>query len=384
MNSRWMKRAAAKCLLAILACGVLTAVVADEPKGAGDTQIAKKFVAHEWGTFSTFSGSDGAYLKFCPNENDLPGFVNSRHNFVKGGLTDAYVSLETPVLYFYSDRDRTVSVHVEFRDGVMTDWYPEASRRPTENIRWDNLQITPGHLNLPEEGGRGRYFHARDADSAFLRTAHNANSNEKFLFYRGVGEGRMPFTVRALGGGEFVVKNTAKDAIPGLFLIRVQNGKVFFKQSGSLSPQAVVGLKESTMASSAEKLGEAVEHLLIQQGLYEKEARAMVKTWSTDWFGDNGTRVLYLIPQTQTADVLPLSIEPKPDQLVRVLVGRHDILTPEREKEIDVLVKRIEGPSNAESQAANHTLDELGRYRSSAQKAASARLKAQASAKTGR
>ena len=36
-----------------------------------------KLVVHEWGTFSTFSGSDGKNLKFNPYDNDLPDFVHA-------------------------------------------------------------------------------------------------------------------------------------------------------------------------------------------------------------------------------------------------------------------------------------------------------------------
>src|SRR5262245_11529750 len=97
-------------------------------KGPGD------FVVHEWGTFSTFSGSDGKPLRFTPNDTDLPAFVHSRRHEVKGGVADSFVSLETPVIYFYIDRDRTISVHVNFPKGVMTDWYPEPSRPPTQQL----------------------------------------------------------------------------------------------------------------------------------------------------------------------------------------------------------------------------------------------------------
>jgi hypothetical protein len=31
---------------------------------------------------------------------------------------------------------------------------------------------------------------------------------------------------------------------------------------------------------------------LVDQGLYEKEARAMVNTWQDQWFAEEGTRVL--------------------------------------------------------------------------------------------
>jgi hypothetical protein len=91
------------------------------------------------------------------------------------------------------------------------------------------------------------------------------------------------------------------------------------------------------------------------------------------------------VPDGVTADFLPMKIDPKPDDLVRVLVGRHDVLTPQREQEIDVLVKRLNGPSNAEAQKADTELnDRLGRYRYTAQKAAETRLKARDGVRGGR
>jgi hypothetical protein len=364
---------------------VATAVLGIAERVA-DARLQKEYVVHEWGTFSSFSGSDGAYLKFYPNDRDLPGFVHNIQGYIKGGLPDTFVSLETPVLYFYSDRDRTASVRVGFRRGRITDWYPETSRPPFENLQWDNIKIVAaGRARLPGEGGAGRYFQARDTDSALLQTSEPGKSeNEKFLFYRGVGNFDLPFSVRALGSSAFAIKNTADSAVPGLFLVRVQSQKVYFEPSGNLAPGAEVRLRESTSATTAEKLGDAVARLLIEQGLYEKEARAMVKTWSADWFGQDGVRVLYVLPKPLTTELLPLTIDPKPDQLVRVLIGRHDILTPEREREIDALVKQFTGPSNEESKTANKLLDQLGRYRWPAQTAAAARLQAQAGAQSRR
>jgi hypothetical protein len=345
----------------------------------------KPFVVHEWGTFSTFSGSNGAYLKFYPNDNDLPEFVYRRHRDVKGGLPDAFVSLETPVMYFYSDRDRNVSVHVDFPKGLMTDWYPQASRPPVNGLRWDNLSILADGRAMESKEGKGRYFAARATDAAIVQaTDKNKTENERFLFYRGVGDFSMPFVVRAEGKGAFAVKNTGKDEVPGFVLVRVDGRKVYFKAGGSLSPQSEARIQESTEASDADKLGDAVAKLLTEQGLYEKEARAMVKTWSSDWFGQDGIRVIYAVPESLTSGLLPLKIDPKPDQLVRVLVGRHDILTPEREKEIDSLVKRINGDSNVDSQAADRILNQMGRYRWAAQTASAARLKAQDSARNRR
>ncbi|WP_020471324.1 hypothetical protein [Zavarzinella formosa] len=355
---------------------------------AGDVgaKEPEKFVVHEWGTFSTFSGSDGKNLKFHPNDSDLPEFVHGRHRNVKGGVADVLVSLETPVMYFYSDRDRTVSVQVDFPKGVMTDWYPQASRPPTHDLRWDNIKLlTKCGRQLPGESEKGRYFAARETDSLFVEIAENdRRESEKFLFYRGVGDFGMPLKVRAQGSGVFNVKNTGKDMVPAFILLRSQDGKIAFQKFGRLEAGAELKVEEPSAASTTDKLAVTVIALLIEQGLYEKEARAMVKTWRSDWFSEEGTRVLYLVSEPVTADFLPVKIEPKPDQIVRVMVGRHDVLSPERERDIDSLVKRVNGESNQDAKLADQALNKLGRYRWAAQYAAEARIKANAGVRTDR
>jgi hypothetical protein len=346
--------------------------------GVASAKDPDAFVVHEWGTFSTFSGSNGKQLKFTPDDRDLPNFVHSRHRDVKGGRADVFVSLETPVLYFYTDRDRTVSVHVDFPKGLMTDWYPQASRPPERSIRWDDLEVlAKDRPKLVDLGETGRYFAARETDAATVRTAGpEQRAVEKFLFYRGVGDFQMPFVVRANGENAFTVKNTGKHAIPSYVLVSVHGGKVSFKTFGTLAPDSEAKVTLPTDSSTTEKLGDAMAELLVKQGLYEKEAKAMVKTWSKDWFGEDGTRVLYLVSEPVTEEFLPLKLTPKPDRLVRVLVGRHDLLTPEREREVDAQVKRLNGPSNVESKAADAELNKLGRYRWAAQKEAEARVAA--------
>ena len=315
------------------------------PAAGAPTSESEKFVVHEWGTFSTFSGSDGKPLKFYPNDRDLPPFVYNRFRETKGGLPDVYVSLETPVLYFYTDRDRTVSVQVDFPKGLMTDWYPQASRPPETQLRWDDLKVlADDRPKLKGEGDAGRYFAARETDAATVRTSgRRRREDEQFLFYRGVGDFHMPFVVRAHGDGKFTVQNTGKHPVPGYVLLNVKDRKVTFKVYGHLSPGARRRSSCRPRPRRSRSCGTPWSDQLVDQGLYEKEARAMVKTWRNDWFGEDGTRVLYLVAEPLTDEFLPLKIDPKPDQTVRVLVGRHDVLTPEREKEIDAVVKRLNG-----------------------------------------
>ena len=58
----------------------------------------KDLIVHEWGTFSTFSGSNGKNLKFLPYDNDLPDFVHAYEGRnSKKGPQGGTISLETPV-----------------------------------------------------------------------------------------------------------------------------------------------------------------------------------------------------------------------------------------------------------------------------------------------
>jgi hypothetical protein len=366
-------------MVTLLGCGV-AALSADKsaPAGPTKTDVRENFIVHEWGTFSTFSGSDGVYRKFYPDDRDLPQFVYSRHRNIKGGLPDVFVSLETPVLYFYTDRPTTASVRVDFPKGRMTEWYPQANRPPGDSLTWENIAIAPKDgPTFPREKGKSRYYAARATDATPLQVEAGKGKieAEKFLFYRGVGDLQMPLAVRALGHGAFTVKNNGKDALAAFVLVHVQDGKVRFTVHDHLSQEAEVDAREPREEATTEKLGEAVAELLMREGLYEKEARAMVKTWSADWFDEDGTRILYLVPAHLIDEILPLRVTPKPSALLRVLVGRHDVLTPERESDIDRLVRKLDGPSKEEAEAADRDLNRLGRYRWPAQEVSRARLK---------
>ena len=102
--------------------------------GTGPAVAPARLVVHEWGTFTRFSGSDGAPVGFHPNNADLPGFVYSEDgdpNVKRVRLAqDGTVSMETPVIYFYTDKEIRASVRVNFPKGWITEWYPFAAAPP--------------------------------------------------------------------------------------------------------------------------------------------------------------------------------------------------------------------------------------------------------------
>jgi hypothetical protein len=65
--------------------------------------------------------------------------------------------------------------------------------------------------------------------------------------------------------------------------------------------------------------------------LYAPEAEEMVKTWQDSWFGEEGVRVLYVLGRQWTDRTLPLTIEPAPDEVARVMVGRAEVIFPSQE-----------------------------------------------------
>jgi hypothetical protein len=85
----------------------------------------------------------------------------------------------------------------------------------------------------------------------------------------------------------------------------------------------------------------------------------MIKTWRASWF-EEGVRVFYVLPRETTDAVLPIDIDPKPVQLVRVLVGRAEVITPEMEKSVERQVGKLSDPKAREE--AMLTIRKYGRF----------------------
>ena len=92
------------------------------------------YFAHEWGTFTTLSRSDGRLLAGLSKEEEaLPKFVysHSHRSFkplnglalakgVSAPVRNVTVKLETPVIYFYGKKEQNVDVRVDFKGGSIS------------------------------------------------------------------------------------------------------------------------------------------------------------------------------------------------------------------------------------------------------------------------
>jgi hypothetical protein len=381
---------------------------------AGDS-TKNRLVVHEWGTFTSVQGGEGELLNWTPLETpDLPKFVYDWKHPAPGRkaigpnafLTKSgFVTLqrmETPVLYFYTDKEQTMDLTVRFPSGMITEWFPEAQQmgpsvaatNPAVTpkgiqasdtfsresmIRWRDLQLIPmkGHdqlkSRLPLDPSGNRYLAARETDSAYLRSATLAAGDqpfeyEKFLFYRGAGSFATPLRVSMKSDDAVTLVNNGKENIAALFVLRIKSQHGHFEVVRGLKPGEPTDIQidrqggDLPLEKLSNRLAGEMAQALTAAGLYSREAKAMVNTWKDSWFQEDGIRVLYLLPRAWTDQTLPMTMNPTPAELVRIMVGRAEVLTPEMEVTLaGLLDKAKQGDAGAEQQT-RIVLRALGRF----------------------
>jgi hypothetical protein len=102
-------------------------------------------------------------------------------------------------------------------------------------------------------------------------------------------------------------------------------------------------LDRHSLDGSFSQLRFDLENALIAQGLYLKEAQAMVETWRDSWF-EEGSRLIYIVPSRAIDAVLPLQVEPAASQTERVFVGRIELITPETKRSVEEALAKGDWP----------------------------------------
>jgi hypothetical protein len=366
--------------LVLVVCAAVLLIAADTGKVQSNA-----LTIHEWGTFTSVAGEDGSAIDWdslgC--RSDLPEFVNAAGYRGFKFRLEGSVRMETPVIYFYSPGEVVAHVQVRFPYGVITEWYPNGDNAIYESkslidrmhmnppasaiyqtkslidppparldsslvrlspnlngidtslrhlmgtIGWSDVKVQPASAPaFPVESGPSRYYAARATDAAPISVG---NQHEKFLFYRGVGRFQPPLSAR-LTDEKVTVENRGSDPVPAVFLFENRGGRLGYRNAGTLTN--AVTLDRPLLDGSFLQLLHDLETTLVAQGLFPKEAQAMVETWRDSWF-EEGSRLIYIVPSQAVDAILPLQAEPAPVQTARVFVGRIELITPETKRTVE-------------------------------------------------
>lgn len=327
----------------------LAVLLAAPAFGADTLPSPSGLVVHEWGTFTSVAGATGEAVTWdsLQGPSDLPCFVHKSQVIYKVG--GALERMETPVVYFYTQKKGVVSLRADLPSGHITEWYPQSASTPNTGrnggtIEW-NVELTPGPIpNLPAAEA-GHYFAARETDATPLRAGGEA---EKMLFYRGVANFPTPLnTVFAKDGS----LNLRPKSGPVSFAMLFENrgGKIGYRILRDVSTAQNAAMPE--LSNDTANVHRELREALTTAGLYPKEAAAMIATWKDSWF-EEGMRLFYITPRSVVDAVLPLHVAPAPETIARVFVGRIELLPEYLKQTLAAAIQTTD----------KRTIDQFGRF----------------------
>jgi len=332
--------------------------------------VPASLLVHEWGTFTSFQDHNGKSIGgINVDDEPVPGFVHridelpvlSQNSLPassssKGAPSchpDATLRLETPVVYFYPrpgfDAQEPIDVRAEFSGGWLTEFYPNAKStvpgfpkllEPTDkgSLQWRGLRlIAHPTAPLPETSDQV-WLAPRKVRSTVVATD---DEREKYLFYRGVGNRDAPIVVRREDDRLTIMRRDGEKTLtrlPLMWLVQVQSdGRVWYRTvSGQGNKEAVSVLGRGDEAGDLPGLRKRLTAALVAHGLFTDEARAMLETWQQSYFGSEGVRLFYLLPQAWTEANLPLTLSIHADK-VRVMMGRIELISAHQREALEQL-----------------------------------------------
>jgi len=364
----------------------------------GLASFAQALEVHEWGTFTVLSGSNGMQVPWYAGNEDLAGLPEFVSKPMLGKSGFAKIRMETPVIYFYPEKEMGISVEVSFADGRISETFPHSSGEVGFDLE-TNMISAPGKWTgrlhpptdraalaeipaIPDSIHSEPYGAAREVPDAWifesdlkeipgLQVQPHFPQMEKFIFYRGAGNADLPIYA-SMYGDSVTVLNNSENTIPTGVALRVRAGKASWVSVSKLAGrpsngESAMNLSRITFPKPDRPLDEVESELaevwkkaLASEGLTPAEASAMVETWRKTWFRESGDRILTLVPQQVTDAMLPLKITPAPEKTTRVFVARFEMVSPEREEALVGLLNSSTSAGKEEFAKLNEL--ELGRF----------------------
>jgi hypothetical protein len=351
---------------------------------------AKGLVVHEWGIWRVHNDLELANADMRAIWEALPKFVYGQ--LPGRELPKHWQNLEIvdrPVLFFHTPAAVDLTLRLDFPRGLPGLWWPgtqspalrdgrivgrTAEGETFRSLEWQlRLKEPPPERRANAPGFEpvdARHWMAElrkvKADDVFARCGEMrfGVQRERFVYYDGLLP-RGDWAALSFARGEVRIANKAKHPLFDVTLVdRRAAGKVRVARLEKLDGGADARALELKEIDAAEWAREGPKTLLGQlqgAGLFEDEAAALVELSRAELFEADGLTLFYRLPQDEYERLLPLTLKPTAEKLVRVGLVIHPACDPELAGRVEELVRQLGADEYAARQQAQERLEKMGR-----------------------
>lgn len=350
---------------------------------AADPPAKKGLTVHEWGVFRVNTDAAFANAELRAEWDDLPEFM---YGHVKGRVVPQHWGAveirKRPIIFFHSEAAVRARVKIEFPGGQAGVWYPATERPAVEGfekqpkignvLEW-NLGIgqcpngwIPKNPNYPEIGNKHWVSRIRQVKSDDIYSLYSPNFTEverdKFLYYDGIFPQGKWLRV-AVEADVVSVTSKVKHPVFDVTIIDRRGDKLRVSRVAKLDAGETikkVEFKDVEASSFPIEGSQILLKQLVDAGLFKDEAESLVDLWKKELFETPGVNLFFRLPQGEYDARLPLTISPKPAEVVRVGLVYQAHLEPDFARTILDLVKQLDSPRFTDRDLAFKKLRQIG------------------------
>jgi len=355
---------------------------------AAGRPVAKGLVMHEWGVFTVANDVALANADMRAEWDGLPKFVHGQlkgRDFPRTVDNPQLMDVSKPVLFFHCPQEAEVDLKVDFPGGMPAVWWPgtrsSAVNWPRRTLDWHlHLKDAP-KKDEPAAGQRavdgGHWMSTLrvvKADDVFAVVGEAPDDvprgraapfyeREKFVYYDGLVP-RGKWVEIAVAGDKVSVNNRAKHPVFDLTVVDRRSAHVRVARLARLDAQAKVPALEFREADKTDWPAAGVRTLqkqLQDAGLNEDEGRSLIDIWKKELLQADGVTLFCRLPQEEYERLLPLTLTPGAEKLVRVGLVLQPHCEPDLADRVARLVRDLDNDDFQTRERAQKQLGDMGR-----------------------
>jgi hypothetical protein len=376
-------------LLTLLIVGTVGLLWAADDKKPDEP--VKGFLVHEWGVWRVHDDIELSNADRRAQWDELPEFVygqTTTRDFPRHWERPP-LDVNKPVIFLHAPVAMQAELHVDFLAGVPAVWWPA-----TENPAYLGLEyMIDGQPKKPEKTAKFLEWKLslkrplwpvvqsppfkelsklhwmqtlRDVkcDDVFVSVGERNSTveHEKFVYYDGLLPRVKAFAI-TVDKDKVALKNQERFTAFDIWII--DNRDAAKPRVGRLQRVDAGSAKDIELTAQAdahwiENAGKELTAQLKKAGLNEDEAASLTTIWTADFFRSAGVTLFYRVPQEEYDRLLPLTVKPRPEKIVRVGLVQQIPFDAELADRVAKLVKQLDDDDFARREAAQQALAKLG------------------------